>query len=81
MSQTLAFICICFFFLQTSHSNVIGIQVLNPIAPDSTEQLVVYDYQEVIESEVQRDGESHKKNVRKGGRQPWKEYIEEGREG
>ncbi|XP_050714917.1 protein bark beetle-like isoform X5 [Eriocheir sinensis] len=37
--------------ISTSHSNVIGIQVLNPISPDSTEQLVIYDYQEVIESQ------------------------------
>lgn len=31
---------------------MIGIQVLNPITPESTEQLVIYDYQEIIESEV-----------------------------
>lgn len=37
--------------VSTSHSNVIGIQVLNPIIPESTEQLVIYDYQEIIESE------------------------------
>lgn len=40
------------FYFQTQHSNVIGIQVLNPIVPESTEQIVIYDYQEIIESEV-----------------------------
>ncbi|XP_069990075.1 protein bark beetle isoform X2 [Penaeus vannamei] len=37
--------------VSTQHSNVIGIQVLNPIVPESTEQIVIYDYQEIIESE------------------------------
>lgn len=41
-----------YHYFQTQHSNVIGIQVLNPIVPESTEQIVIYDYQEIIESEV-----------------------------
>lgn len=39
-------------FFQTEHSNVIGIQILNPIVPRSTEQIVLYDYQRVYESKV-----------------------------
>ncbi|KAK4322844.1 hypothetical protein Pmani_006428 [Petrolisthes manimaculis] len=34
----------------TTHSNVIGIQILNPVSPESTEQLVIYDYQQITES-------------------------------
>ncbi|XP_042229688.1 protein bark beetle-like isoform X4 [Homarus americanus] len=37
--------------VSTSHSNVIGIQVLNPITPESTEMIVIYDYQKIIESQ------------------------------
>lgn len=36
--------------ISTSHSNVIGMQLMNPIAPDSTEQITIYDYQEIIQS-------------------------------
>ncbi|XP_069175300.1 protein bark beetle isoform X2 [Procambarus clarkii] len=37
--------------ISTSHSNVIGIQVLNPIVPESTEEIVIYDYQKIIQSQ------------------------------
>ncbi|KAK7076789.1 hypothetical protein SK128_004223, partial [Halocaridina rubra] len=36
--------------ISTSHSNVIGIQLINPILPDSTEQIIIYDYQQVTEN-------------------------------
>ncbi|KAB7501563.1 Protein bark beetle [Armadillidium nasatum] len=38
------------FTVNTTHSNVIGIQILNPISPQSSEQLIIYDYQRVIHS-------------------------------
>ncbi|XP_069940275.1 protein bark beetle isoform X3 [Cherax quadricarinatus] len=37
--------------VSTSHSNVIGIQVLNPVVLESTEEIVIYDYQRIVQSE------------------------------